>query len=173
MAGKILVAYATAKGSTHEIADRITSRLQAIHPVVECQSMADIEASSLSSYSAIVLGSAIHMTSWLPQANRFIHSQRATLKTKPVWAFSVGMPPDEAGRVSEEKMIETKIRKQLPELKGHRLFRGKFEQNDLGWFMRTIISCCVPKKKQTFGDERNWNDIEAWADAVGKEVRDA
>lgn len=113
------------------------------------------------------------MSSWLPQANSFIRSKTATLQTKPVWAFSVGMPPDEAGRVSEEKMIEAKIRKHVPGLKGHRLFRGKFEEKDLGWFMRTIISCCVPKEKKIYGDERNWNDIEAWADAVGKEIRDA
>jgi hypothetical protein len=88
-----------------------------------------------------------------------------------VWAFSVGMPPQEADRVNEERMVGDKIRKVLPDLRGHRLFQGRFHKQDLPWFGALIFSCCVPRDKVKWGDERNWEDIEAWADKVGEEIR--
>ena len=167
----ILVTYATAKGSTQEIAERIASRLQAFAKPVDCIPVKEVEASALPSYSAVIVGSAIHMGSWLGPAWRFIRINGQVLKTKPVWAFSVGMPPQESDRVNEEGMIEGKIRKQVPDLRGHKLFQGRFYKQDLGWFLGMIFTCCVPREKSKFGDERNWEVIEAWADAVGKEVR--
>jgi menaquinone-dependent protoporphyrinogen oxidase len=169
----ILVTYATAKGSTGEIAEKIASRLETYTPIVDCVPMTKVDAATLPSYSAIVVGSALHMASWLGPARSFIHSNAVTLKTKPVWAFSVGMPPTESDRAREEKMMDEKIRKDLPELRGHRLFQGRFYKKDLGWFLGAIWTCCVPKDKSKFGDERNWEVIEAWTDSIGKELRSA
>jgi menaquinone-dependent protoporphyrinogen oxidase len=168
----ILVTYATAKGSTREIAERIASRLEAFVTPVECLSVKEVQAASLPNYSAVIVGSAIHVGSWLGPARRFIHSNAAALKAKPVWAFSVGMPPQEVDRANEEIMMDTKIRKVVPDLCGHRLFQGRFYKQDLGWFLGMIFMCCVPKEKTKWGDARNWEDIEAWADNVGKEIRD-
>src|SRR5579871_2288781 len=115
----ILVTYATAKGSTSEIAERIASRLQTFVTPVDCIPIKEVEAAALPSYSAIIVGSAIHMASWLSPANHFIRNNEQVLKTKPVWAFSVGMPPQESDRLNEERMIEEKIRKHVPDLRGH------------------------------------------------------
>ena len=98
--------------------------------------------------SLIVFG-AIHVGSWLGPARRFIHSNAAALKAKPVWAFSVGMPAQEADRVNEELMMDGKIRKVVPDLRGHKLFQGRFYQQDLGWFLGLIFKCCVPREKAT------------------------
>jgi len=166
----ILVTYATAKGSTREIAERIVERLEVFATPVECLPVKEVRTASLPNYTAIIVGSAIHVGSWLGPARRFIHGNAAVLKAKPVWVFSVGMPPKEADRVSEELMIEGKIRKVLPDLRGHKLFQGRFYQQDLGWFLGLIFKCCVPKEKARWGDERNWEAIDAWADSVGEEI---
>jgi len=167
----ILVTYATAKGSTGEIAERITSRLKAFVSPIDCIPIKEVEAAALPSYSAIIVGSAIRMGGWLSPANRFIRNNEQTLKTKPVWAFSVGMPPKESDRLNEERMVEEKIRKHVPDLQDHKLFQGRLYKQDLGWFLGMIFTCCVPRSMTKFGDERNWNEIEAWADKVGKEIR--
>lgn len=167
----ILVTYATAKGSTHEIADRIALRLKAFVTPVDCIPIQEVEATALPNYSAVIVGSAIHMGSWLSPASRFIRNNGQALKTKPVWAFSVGMPPQESDRVNEERMMDEKIRKHLPDLKGHKLFQGRFYKQDLGWFLGMIFTCCVPRSKAKWGDERNWQDIEAWADSVGNDIK--
>jgi menaquinone-dependent protoporphyrinogen oxidase len=165
-----LVTYATAKGSTRDIAQRIASRLENYSTSVDCLPIKEVQAKSLAKYSTVIIGSAIHMASWLSPARRFIHTNAATLKSKPVWAFSIGMPPQEADRVEEELMMERKVRKELPELRGHRLFLGRFYKQDLGWLLGWIFTCCVPESKTKWGDERNWEAIDAWADMVGKEM---
>lgn len=80
---RILVGYASAHGSTAEIAHRIAGALQ--HPgwtvdVVEVQKIADPGA-----YDAVVLGSAIHDQEWLPEATEFVHHHQDVLRARPVW----------------------------------------------------------------------------------------
>jgi menaquinone-dependent protoporphyrinogen oxidase len=166
----ILVTYATAKGSTREIAERIASHLKVFVTPVDCLPVKEVRTASLPHYSAIIVGSAIHMGSWLSPARRFIHSNAAVLKAKPVWAFSVGMPPQEADQMNEERMMDGEIRKVVPDLRGHKLFQGRFYQQDLGWFLGLIFKCCIPKGKTRWGDDRDWEAIEAWADTVGREI---
>lgn len=168
----VLVTYATAKGSTREIAERIASRLEVFVTPVDCLPVKEVPSESLTNYSAVIVGSAIHAASWLGPMRHFIHSNAVALNAKSVWAFSVGMPPQEADRASEEIMMDKKIRKVVPELRGHKLFQGRFYKQDLGWFLGMIFACCIPKEKTKWGDARNWEDIEAWADNVGKEIRD-
>ncbi|KAK9482159.1 Flavodoxin domain-containing protein [Lipomyces starkeyi] len=166
----ILVTYATAKGSTREIAERIASRLGAFVTPVDCLAVQEVRAASLANYSAVIVGSAIHMGSWLSPARHFIHSNQAVLKAKPVWVFSVGMPPQEEDFRNEERRMDGKIRNVLPDLRGHRLFQGRFYKQDLNWFLQIIFTCCVPRKKVKWGDHRAWEKVEAWADNVGKEI---
>lgn len=167
----VLLAYATAKGSTVEIAERIASRLNDHSINVQCTAISDVDPASLPSYSAVIVGSAIHAGSWLSPARHFISNNATALKNKPTWAFSVGMPPQEEDRRKEENMMEGKIRKVLPDLRGHKLFQGRFSKEDLPWIGRIIVSCCIPKEKTRWGDARDWDDINAWADNVGKEIK--
>jgi len=72
--------------------------------------------------------------------------------------------------VNEELLMDGKIRKVVPDLRGHKLFQGRFYKQDLGWFLGMIFTCCVPKEKTRWSDARDWDDIEAWADDLGKEI---
>jgi menaquinone-dependent protoporphyrinogen oxidase len=168
----ILVTYATAKGATSEVAEAVALRLKAFATTVDLLPIKDVSTASLPKYSAIIVGSAIHMGSWLGPAKHFIQNNSTALNSKQVWAFSVGMPPKEDARKEEESIIDKKIRKDLPGLRGHKLFLGRFEKTDLPWVGRIVITCCIPKDKQKWGDFRNWEEIHAWADSVGREMVD-
>jgi menaquinone-dependent protoporphyrinogen oxidase len=166
----ILVTYATAKGATSEIAERIAERLKAFAASVEVLPTKEVSAASLPTYSAIIVGSAIHVGSWLAPARHFIYDNSAALISQQVWAFSIGMPPNEEDRTNEERTMDGKIRKVLPDLRGHKLFQGRFEKQDLPWIIRIIFACCVPEEKTKWGDARNWEEIEAWSENVGREI---
>lgn len=86
----VLVGYASERGSTREIAERIGSVLSERGIRAEVLSFDDV--ADVTGYEGFVLGSAVHRQAWLPAALRFIARNAATLAAGPVWLFSVGMP---------------------------------------------------------------------------------
>jgi len=65
----VLVAYASAHGSTRSVAENVGRSLSARHQVTT-RPVAEIIG--LDSYDAIVLGSAVHDGAWLPEAREFV-----------------------------------------------------------------------------------------------------
>ncbi|KAK3342199.1 flavodoxin-like protein [Lasiosphaeria hispida] len=162
----ILITVATAHNSTRDIAQRIAARL-ATHTSgpIDVLDVANVPADGVSRYTIVIVGSAVHMQSWLSPARKFLHSERAALATRPVWAFSVGMPDTEVHAVKEEEMIEKNVRKEVPELRGHVLFKGRIEREHLPWPGRLIFKWFPNIWK--FGDFVEWDKVDAWADEVG------
>ncbi|KAK0632905.1 Flavodoxin domain-containing protein [Immersiella caudata] len=171
----ILITYSTAHNTTALLAKRISARLTTILPpsqhveILPITSIPTTCAAGIIPYSAIILGSAIHMGSWLHPAKKFISQHQSELGEKPVWAFSVGVPATEEMAREEEKKVEGEIRRHVPELKGHRLFKGKIERNDLPWVVRTWFRWFPGEAK--FGDFVEWEEVEKWADGVGEELK--
>jgi len=181
----VLVAYATSCGSTREIAERIAAGLAPrVAPAsVDCTPASEVPrlSSVPNQYRAVVIGSALHAGRWIGPGRSFVRTNAAYLSgsdrnapATPVWAFTVGMPPTDEDMENEEKMVREKLQRSLgaDALRGHQVFRGVFEMKDLNWFFRTLISCCVPEDKKKFGDHRDWDAIDAWADGVGKAMRE-
>src|SRR6478752_10720837 len=73
----VLVAYATAHGSTRGIAERITARLGERHVAAQARPVSEIE--SVFDDDGVVVGSAIHGQAWLPEAVRFMRNNATTL----------------------------------------------------------------------------------------------
>lgn len=162
----ILIAIATAHNSTRDIAQRIATRLATHTPgPIDVIDATNVPADSVSRYSAVIVGSAVHNRSWLSPARKFIHSERAVLADRPVWAFSVAVPDTEAHAVLEEKMLGDYVRKELPGLKGHTLFMGRVEKDHIWWPARLIFDWFPNIWK--FGDMIEWEKVDAWADKVG------
>jgi len=136
----VLIAIATAHNSTRDIAQRIATRLATHTPgPIDVIDADKVPGDSVSGYSAVIMGSAVHMQSWLSPARKFLHSERAVLANRPVWAFSVGAPDTEAHRIKEEEKLGTDVRKELPALKGHVLFKGRVEREHMPWPGRLIF----------------------------------
>lgn len=168
----VLITYATCRGSTREVADRIASRLHANGFAVDCRPVDHVF--SVESYSAVVLGSAVHDQDWLLDARKFLDVEAMGLQKMPTWTFSVGMAPavgskwvrDRAVR-RESQTIEGFILRKLPKVKDHHLFAGKDDGSETAAPLRRLWSCLGGR----YGDFRDWNEIDAWADVIAKELK--
>src|SRR6266496_1220515 len=87
MNDKILVTYASRAGSTAEIADAIGRTLIQNGANVEVLPMQVVK--DLSVYRAVVAGSAIRSSKWLPEAMQFVEDHRSELSKKPFATFTV------------------------------------------------------------------------------------
>jgi menaquinone-dependent protoporphyrinogen oxidase len=87
MLNKILVTYASRAGSTAEIAEAIGKALSENGAQVDVVPMNDVK--DLSVYRAVVAGSAIRGSKWLPEAMQFMQTHRSALAQKPFAMFTV------------------------------------------------------------------------------------
>jgi menaquinone-dependent protoporphyrinogen oxidase len=153
---KILVAFASRHGSTSEIADALAQELRvAGHSVAVRQ--AD-EVKELGGYEAAVIGSALYMGNWLPEARRFVEEHRERLATVPVWLFSSGpLGTGDPQPNGDPAHLDAMMR--ATHARGHRVFVGKLNPGDLGFGERLMAKVV----KAPEGDFRDWDDIRAWA----------
>jgi menaquinone-dependent protoporphyrinogen oxidase len=160
---RILVAYATADGSTRGIAERIATRLRERgHAAV---SRPVHEVSELSPYDGFVVGSAIHGQAWLPEAARFMQSHHDVLRGHPTWLFSVGMPGALAKPLQKWAGKEgPKVVEPFADVHAidNRLFSGVVSKHQLPWVGRVVFRLFGGR----YGDFRDWKAIDAWADEI-------
>ena len=167
----VLVGYATERGSTRGVAERIAERLRGHGIVAEPRPMAEI--AEVSRYRAIVLGSAIHGGRWLPDARQFVEANSRSLRERPVWLFSVSTVGD------QESMFPARIARRLRSMRGqpaelielvtargHRNFAGAVSRSDWPATGRAFFRAMGGR----YGDHRNWAVIDAWADSIAREM---
>ncbi|MFF0740346.1 flavodoxin domain-containing protein [Streptomyces sp. NPDC004111] len=164
----VLVGYATAHGSTREIACRLGGRLAKYGHTVDVRAMERVERPD--TYQVFVLGSAVHGMAWLPEAQDFVRRNHRLLGVRPVWLFSVGMPGALRGpwkRLADrEAPVILKNLPQLPPFRGHRLLSGVIARDQLsrGGRLRFRLMGC------RYGDFRDWAAIEEWADRIALDL---
>ena len=164
----VLVAYASAFGSTREIAERIGEVIGKSVPRVDVRSVDEV--TDIAAYDAFVLGSAVHSQAWLPEARDFVRRNASQIAGKPLWLFSVGMPaalPTPLRRLGMSE--ETKLRAQFTELVEpvqHRLFSGVVAPDRISVIGRIIFAAMGGH----YGDFRSWPAIEAWAEEIGRSL---
>ena len=139
--------------------------------------MSDVR--EITTYDAIVLGSAAYMFHWLNEATRFVRHNRASLAARPVWLFSSGPvgsdPVDAKGR----DLLVTSEPKEFAEMRpalrprGERVFFGALDPNaaPVGLaerFMRHLPA--TARDAMPAGDFRDWPAIDAWADGIAAEL---
>jgi len=172
----ILVAYATAHGSTEGIATAIAGRLRSAGHNVDLRAVDTVEY--LDHYDAVVLGSAIHNAAWLAPATAFAARHADELKRCPLWLFSVsslGETSSFFGPAASRIMRRARDSRESKELAGYRrdlLSRG--HRNFAGAVARghwsRVGDLFLRVFGGTFGDHRDWSDIHAWADGIAREV---
>jgi menaquinone-dependent protoporphyrinogen oxidase len=170
----VIVGYATAHGSTAGVAERIAARLRARGAEVTLAEVTEIE--DVGHFGAVVLGSAVHSGDWLPEAERFVDGHARALAGRETWLFSVCALGDSNSffpeRVARFLAKRRKDGKQLARWRPmigegrHRYFSGAVEKghwNRVGdLFLRALGG--------TFGDHRDWDDIDAWADSIADDL---
>lgn len=165
----VLVVYASALGSTREIAEHVASRMAVALGEVECRSVEEIK--SVSGYEAVVVGSAIHNQAWLRPALLFFSHHAPELVKRPVWAFSVGMsealpkPFRKRGAALQQKRLERALPQEV-RLRGHKVFSGVYEASQMPAPLRVLFRLTGGH----FGDLRDWAAIDAWTDQISDQL---
>ena len=161
---KILLTSSSKHGSTDEVAAVIAERLRAAHIDVETKRPEDVD--NVDGYDAFVLGSAVYMTTWMPEAVDFTTRFRDVLRARPVWAFSVGLAGLPKGKVSDPTRIGPVLLAIDPE--DHVTFAGRFDPSRLSLRERSIARLGGASE----GDYRDWDEVRQWADAIATSLYD-
>lgn len=158
-AHSVLVVTASRHGSTQEIARSIAEELRRRGLAVEVRGPeGDPDPAS---YDAAVIGSAVYLGRWMPEARAYVDRNRAKLQNMPVWLFSSGplgeddlQPKGDPFRLSD-LMEATGAR-------DHRMFAGRLDKDDLGLRERLLAKVVMAPE----GDFRDWPATWTWADEI-------
>lgn len=165
MERNILVAYATRAGSTPEVAAVIGEVIAARGYYVEVKPVK--EKPALAEFHAVVLGSAIRMGAWLPEAVAYIRENKAQLNRMPNMIFTLHMlntGDDEASRQARQAYI-TPIH-ELIEPQGEAFFSGVMDYAKLSLLDRLIAKAVEKNSGVRPGDYRDWDTIREWAQTI-------
>ncbi|MEO8392102.1 MAG: flavodoxin domain-containing protein [Chloroflexota bacterium] len=163
---KILVAYASKHNSTAEIASAIGELLQQSADFqVDVRSVETIK--DISSYEAVILGSAVYMAQWQSTAAEFLKQHEQELTQRPVWLFS-------SGPIGQEDPVTLLKGWEFPEAlqalsmrikpRDIVLFHGNLDPIELNLLERSAVKLIHAK----IGDSRDWNVIRAWANNISQ-----
>ena len=167
MKNRILVTYASRTGSAAEIAEAIGKTLTQYGAQVDLRPMQEVK--DLSPYNAVVVGSAIRKSKWLPEAMKFIQDHRTELARKRVATFTVCITL----AMSNGDQYRQAVREWIAPVRNHvkpiseGLFAGRLDFTKLPLNFdtlkfRLVVALGVFPKD----DHRDWKAIHAWAEGL-------
>ncbi len=164
---KILVTYASRAGSTREVAEAIGKTLGQNGAQVDLLPMQDVK--DLTPYQAVVAGSAIRGSKWLPEAMQFVRAHRSELTQKPFATFTVCITLAMSNTHQYRQAVKgwiAPVRAQVHPL-SEGLFAGVLDFTKLPLTfdtlkLRLVVALGIFPKE----DRRDWNAIRAWAESI-------
>jgi menaquinone-dependent protoporphyrinogen oxidase len=161
----VLVAYASKRGSTAEIAETVAATLRR-EGLRVCLEHAG-EVRSLEPFEAVVLGSAVYMKRWRGDARHFLKKHRRALRQKPFWVFSSG-PVGDPAQDNPDWMEPPKLGEKVEEMGGrdHAVFGGCLPAKPAGTMERAMVEG-TPRE---YRDRRDWDEIRGWALAIAHDL---
>jgi menaquinone-dependent protoporphyrinogen oxidase len=159
----VLVAHASKRGSTAEIAEAIAGCLREHGHEVDCLPVDDVP--SLADYEAVVIGSAVYMKRWRGDARRFLRKHADELARMPLWVFSSGPVGDPAK--DDPNWMESKGLARTADRLGARdraVFGGRVPDDPKGPLERSMAEGIPPQ----FKDRRDFDAIRAWAAQIAQ-----
>jgi len=158
---KVVVAYASKRGSTAEIAQAIAAVLRESGHAVDCDEAGTV--AELDGYDAVVLGSAVYMKRWRREATRFLRKHGKDLSRRPFWVFSsgpVGDPAtDDPAWTEPRGIVRRTVRLGT---RGHVVFGGRISTTSRRPLDRAMVKSIPPE----FRDRRDWDRIREWAEGI-------
>ncbi|WP_433226824.1 flavodoxin domain-containing protein [Actinomadura formosensis] len=159
---RVLVAYASERGGTAEIAEWVGAELRRTGAEADVRPAGEV--TTLDGYDAVVVGGALYAGRWHREARRFVRHHVGALAQRPVWLFSSG-PLD---HTAEEKEIApvrgvAKFAHRVG-ARGHATFGGRLDPGAKG-FMASKVA------KQSAGDYRDRDHVAEWAAGIARELQ--
>ena len=159
---KTLIAVSSKHGSTREIAESIATTIREAGIEVDVVDAGQVE--SVDPYDAVIVGSAVHLGRWMGPARDLVNGTADALRTRSVWLFSSG--PLRTDIVDPADAAEGVKLLGLVGAREHRVFPGKADKRELGFFERAAVSMV----KNGWGDHRDWPAIKEWATSIAREL---
>ena len=153
MSDTILVAYATKHGSTREVAEAIAETLREHGLAVETLPAARVV--DVSPYAGVVVGGALYMGRWHPDAVEFLEQFCHALSATPLAIFGMGPRTMEEHDAEGSRTQLLKALANVPEIDpcAVAVFGGVIDPHTLHF----------PFSRMPASDARDWNAIRAWA----------
>jgi menaquinone-dependent protoporphyrinogen oxidase len=176
---RILVGYASRRGATKGITERIALTLEAQGLDVVAKPMAELRGAE--GFDAYVLGSSAYMGHWEREAAAFVRQQAATLAERPVWLFSSGPVGTETVDPKGRDVVEASRPEEFAEFerlihpRALKIFFGAYDPNGplAGFAERLVAKVPAIREAMPTGDFRDWPEIEAWARSIAAELQPA
>ena len=164
---RILVAYASKKGSTAEIAQAIGKELQAAGHVVNVSEMGSV--TSVAGYDAVIIGGPMYMGKMVSDTGKFVRRHYVGLEKLPVAGFIVCLAPVSKDPVTDKEYAHKVLHASFSPLQlvAENVFAGKLDPAKLSWLQRWMTE----KAKSPVGDFRDWAAIAAWARELPGKMR--
>lgn len=154
---KVLVAYASKRGSTREVAEAIAETLRRHGLSVEIEPAGAV--ASVEDYGAVVLGGSLYMGRLHADARRFLDAHRAALARRPLAVFAMGPQTLEESDVAGSRAQLDKALAKVPELEpAVAVFGGVVDPSKLRF----------PLSRLPASDARDWDAIAAWAAEIAR-----
>ncbi|HME04228.1 MAG TPA: flavodoxin domain-containing protein [Solirubrobacteraceae bacterium] len=162
----VLVAYASKRGSTAEIANAIADVLLQSGIDVDCKSAGEV--GSLDFYDGVVLGSAVYMKRWRGDAKQFLRKHGEELARLPFWVFSSGPVGDPSETPNASWLEPPRIidRAQQLGVRDHVVFGGRVPTEPRGPIERSMVE----NTPAQYRDRRDWEEIRSWAGRIASEL---
>ena len=158
MNDQILVVYASRDGATEEVAKTLADELRLAGADVD---LADAAAGSdLAPYGTVVLGSAVYMGRWRPEARKFLKKHTKELADRDVWLFSSG-PVGEDAPDDSRFAVPPFVKRHAAKIgaREHVIFGGRITTDSKSFMARAMAD----KMPEELRDRRDWDEIRAWA----------
>ncbi len=163
---RILVAYATKMGSTREIAEVIGDVLQKAGHDTTVSEVDGVEG--FAGFDAAVVGSAVYMGHWRPEAVELLEQQVKLGVTIPVWLFQSG--PFDRDSHTADKDTPKKVHALAAALDtaAPMTFGGRIEPSTAIGFIAKRMA-----KGPNAGDYRDFDQIRRWARDIAAQLAPA
>ena len=153
MQPSILVAHASKRGSTEEVAAFVAQRLRERGLLADLRPAEEVDDPTL--YDGVVLGGSLYFGRWHDDAARFLKRFREALADRPLAVFALGprtaSEPDLAGSRAQ---LDRALKDVEPA--AVTVFGGVIDPAKLRF----------PFNRMPASDARDWAAIAAWADEV-------
>ena len=135
------------------------------------------ELRDVSQYEAFVVGSAVHDQQWLTVAHDFLDRFGPALARHPVWLFSVSSVGETTSffgpKLSKlirrtrhaDPVVAAASKALVP--REHHHFAGALQRGDWSRLGDFLLKLCGGN----VGDQRDWQDVDAWADGIARTIQ--
>jgi menaquinone-dependent protoporphyrinogen oxidase len=166
MTARILVAYASRKGSTAGIAQAIGKELVSAGHTVDVIEMKTV--TTVEGYNAVIIGAPVYMGKVDKDISKFVAKNRDRLASIPVAAFAVGIAPVAPQIEPVEKVLDDLTKAVSPiQPVAAAVFAGKLDPDKMSFIERQMTSLMKIKT----GDFRDWNAIAVWARDLSAKIK--